>query len=372
MPDFDIIKKIEVDKTFRVASVMGKFDLSSNKIEEKFKGSIDFTDNWQVGLIVGRSGTGKTTIAKQLFGNAYISNYQYSAASIVDDMPKNSSIEEITKTFSSVGFSSPPSWLKPYSVLSGGEKMRVDLARAILENNELFVFDEYTSVVDRNIAKIGSLAIQKAIRSTNRKFIAVGCHFDIIEWLMPDWIFNTDTMTFQSFEGQKKNKPEISIEFRKSINFTETKQVWGIFKKYHYLRHDIAQNFKSIYLYVNEEIAGIICYYVFPNPMKKKYIKIGRLVILPDFQGIGLSSILVNYLGDIVKEEGYTLIGQTSNPAIIASRAKDKKWICTRKGRCIISTKTGSGFKSKVKTLKTGENATTSQNRITTSWIYVG
>jgi len=120
-------------------------------------------------------------------------------------MPKDCSIEEITNTFNSVGFSSPPSWLKPYQVLSNGEKMRVDLANAILQKNELFVFDEFTSVVDRQIAKIGSFATQKAIRKTGKKFIAVSCHFDIEEWLMPDWVFNTDSMTFIKHSGKKKD-----------------------------------------------------------------------------------------------------------------------------------------------------------------------
>ena len=41
---------------------------------------------------------------------------------VVDDMSKNVSIDDITKMFYSVGFGSVPSWLKPYSVLSNGEK----------------------------------------------------------------------------------------------------------------------------------------------------------------------------------------------------------------------------------------------------------
>ena len=90
--------------------------------------------------------------------------------------------------------------------------MRVDLARAMLESNELFVFDEFTSVVDRNVAQIGSFAMQKAIRKTQKKFIAVTCHHDVRDWLLPDWIFDTDTMTFQKFEGQKKNRPDINFE----------------------------------------------------------------------------------------------------------------------------------------------------------------
>lgn len=204
MPTFDIIKEVKPKQTFRVASVIGKFDLQSDHIIEQFKGNIDLPKEWQIGLIIGKSGTGKTTIAKQLFPDSYITNFQYSAETILDDMPKNCTLEQITNAFNSVGFSSPPSWLKPYSVLSNGQKMRVDLARAILDEKHFFVFDEFTSVVDRNVAQIGSFAMQKAIRKTDKQFIAVTCHFDVQDWLLPDWVFNTDTMTFQFFEGQKK------------------------------------------------------------------------------------------------------------------------------------------------------------------------
>jgi len=114
----------------------------------------------------------------------------------MDDMPADKSVTEITDLFSKVGFSSPPSWLKPYEVLSNGEKMRVELAYNMLNDKEIICFDEFTSVVDRNVAKITSVCIQKAIRKANKKFIAVSCHFDIIDWLEPDWVFDTNLMQF--------------------------------------------------------------------------------------------------------------------------------------------------------------------------------
>lgn len=206
MPSFDIVKTVNPKETFRVASVIGKFDLQSKRIEERFTGDIDIADDWQIGLIVGKSGTGKTTIAKQLFPDAYVTAFDYNAEAIVDDMPKAKSIDEITRTFNSVGFSSPPSWLKPYSVLSNGEKMRVDLASAILDEKNFFVFDEFTSVVDRNVAQIGSFAMQKAIRKTEKKFIAVTCHADVEAWLLPDWTFSTDTMMFTVHSKKKDQK----------------------------------------------------------------------------------------------------------------------------------------------------------------------
>ena len=113
-------------------------------------------------------------------------------------MPKHCTINEITNTFNSVGLGSVTSWLKPYHVLSNGEKMRVNLAYNLLSNTDLIVFDEFTSVVDRDIAKTTSLAVQKNIRRTNKKFIAISCHFDIINWLMPDWVYNTDDGSFFS------------------------------------------------------------------------------------------------------------------------------------------------------------------------------
>ena len=164
MPHFDIIRAAQPGESFRVKSVMGTYDLQTNKTTEHFVGDINLPDEWNVGLIVGRSGTGKTTIARELFGDCIIDGYDYTHESILDDMPKGASVQEICQALTSVGFASPPSWLKPYAVLSNGEKMRCDLARAILEKRDLFVFDEFTSVVDRDVAKVGSLAMQKAIR----------------------------------------------------------------------------------------------------------------------------------------------------------------------------------------------------------------
>jgi ABC-type lipoprotein export system ATPase subunit/GNAT superfamily N-acetyltransferase len=353
MPSFDIVKRSQPKKSFRVASIVGKFDLQSDAIEERFVGNIDINENWQIGLIVGKSGTGKTTIAKQLFENAYITSFEYDGECVLDDMPKDKSVDDITKAFNSVGFSSPPSWLKPYSVLSNGEKMRCDLARAILSDTDLFVFDEFTSVVDRQVAQIGSFAMQKAIRKTQKKFIAVTCHFDVEDWLLPDWVFNTDTMTFQSFEGQKKNRPEIKFEIYQSAD----KGIWKMFAKYHYLSHS-HNNAANVYVaLVNDQIAGFISVLHFPHPKVKNMKKVHRLVILPDYQGIGIGGVLLNHIGDVYMKTKQRFNITTSAPSLIYSLKKSNKWITTRLSR----TKAQS-------TSSTLGNMKTSVNRITASF----
>ena len=210
MPTFDIIRKSDIDNTFRVSKVMNDFDVKAEHSTEEFHGEIKFSDNWQIGIIVGGSGTGKSTIGRELFGDLINDDFEYKAKSVIDDMP-GKDIQEIQKMFYAVGFGSVPSWLKPYSVLSNGEKMRVDLARKML-SSDFIVFDEFTSVVDRKVARVMSIAINKAIkRYPNKKFIAIGCHFDVIEFLQPDWVFNTDKMqqVFQyPHEVNKNTKSE--------------------------------------------------------------------------------------------------------------------------------------------------------------------
>lgn len=199
MPSFDIIKKNKIEKTYRVAYIMSAFDVKPEHSNEHFKGNVEIPDKWNIGVIVGASGTGKSTIAKELFGDILITSFDYNKKSVVDDMPRSASMDDISKMFYSVGFGSVPCWLKPYSVLSNGEKMRVDLARALLEK-DVVCFDEFTSVVDRDVAKTACLAINRAVKRKDKRFIAISCHYDILEWLEPDWVFDTNSM--KSFFGQ--------------------------------------------------------------------------------------------------------------------------------------------------------------------------
>ena len=206
MSTFNIVKTSKIPDSFKTNYVKSQFDLDLNEIKETFSGTIDLNFDWSVGVIVGASGTGKSTIAKEIFGE--FEKFEYNDQPIIDAIRTKKNVSEITAVLNRVGFSSPPSWLKPYGVLSNGEKMRVDLAQALLSETEIIVFDEFTSVVDRQVAKIGSYAIQKHIKKHNdKKFVAVSCHYDVLEWLQPDWVFDTNKMVFfcQNTKDQNYN-----------------------------------------------------------------------------------------------------------------------------------------------------------------------
>ncbi len=58
--------------------MVGSFTLCDVKLEKHFRGSLPIEGiDWQVGAIIGRSGSGKTSIAKQLFPDAYIRGFEY-------------------------------------------------------------------------------------------------------------------------------------------------------------------------------------------------------------------------------------------------------------------------------------------------------
>lgn len=103
---------------------------------------------------------------------------------------------------SAVGLGNVPAWLRPFGALSNGEQYRAGLARLICDAPDKVVIDEFTSVVDRQIAQIGAAAFAKSWRrTTGKQIVLLSCHYDVVEWLQPDWVYDTRTG-----EVKKKSK----------------------------------------------------------------------------------------------------------------------------------------------------------------------
>jgi len=196
---FEFSYKTEPKQSFRVKSLQGQYDLEEKEIVQKFSGNYKLPENWNIGLIVGNSGSGKTSIAKDVFGE--FSKINWDNESIIENFNNSLSMEQITYALGSVGFNSVPYWLKSFNVLSNGEKSRVELARMALEQ-DLIVYDEFTSLVDRDVAKSMSNSVQKLFRKLKKQLVAVTCHHDVIEWLQPDWVYDTDKKEFIAGKSQ--------------------------------------------------------------------------------------------------------------------------------------------------------------------------
>lgn len=53
MPHFDIVKKTNIDDTFRVSKIKADFDIKSEHVNEHFVGDINLPKKWNIGVIVG-------------------------------------------------------------------------------------------------------------------------------------------------------------------------------------------------------------------------------------------------------------------------------------------------------------------------------
>ncbi len=348
-----------VYRSFRVEQVAGMFDLSLEaKLKRRISVELPPADRaWKIGLIVGPSGSGKSTLARHLFPGCVYSPRDWPADRAVVDAFGGLPIKQIIRLLTAVGFSSPPSWVKPYHVLSTGEQFRCDLARALAgglqkdvsaeetsacgtaeaedaaaDNGQasgaeagvaggekpLVVFDEFTSVVDRTVARVVAAAVSKGIREgwIGCRFVAVTCHYDVAEWLEPDWVIDMSTgrMTPGFFR-----RPPIELEL-----FRASRRAWTLFAPHHYLSGSLspmAQCFlacwegRPVAFCATLALAG-----------RRKRRRISRLVTLPDFQGIGIGSAMLRAVAEYHRALGERVNITTGHPAMIAHLRRSNHW----------------------------------------------
>lgn len=205
------------------------------------------------------------------------------------------------------------------------------------------------------MAQIGSAAVAKSVRRAGRKLIAVGCHYDVIDWLDPDWIVEMPSGTFT--RRLLRRRPAIELEIVRV-----DKAAWTIFRQSHYLSGSLHAGSKCFAaLYAGRPVAFTAVLF-FPHNSRPGWRE-HRTVCLSDFQGIGIGNRMSEFVAGLFAATGKPYRSVTANPAMVAHRCKSKNWKMTRKPS-INSHLSSSG--------KTGQNQTQAINRFTTSFEYVG
>jgi GNAT superfamily N-acetyltransferase len=279
---------------------------------------------WKIGLIVGPSGSGKTSMGRKIFGPEafYEPNGWPADKPIIDAIAPKGDFNAVTGALAAVGLGSVPAWLRPYPILSNGEKFRADLAKIICEAPPQVVVDEFTSVVDRQIAKFGALAFQKSWRRTSGQCVLLSCHYDIVEWVEPDWVFDTSTGVYSGRGLWHRPKFDLKI-------WQTNWRYWHLFEPHYYLKlpHMIAAaNFVGV---VDGELVAHLA--VGPRPGAKD-VRASRMVVMPEWQGAGIGMRFLNticeaYLqGNNLYGRKMTTLFHTSHPGLCEGLRRDKKW----------------------------------------------
>lgn len=313
--------------SYRAARVKSLFNAENGCNFDLAIENVDLSGEWSIGVVVGASGSGKTSIGKQIFGENKIVNLSDGWSNdkpIVDDIAPDGDFNRVTGLLSSVGLGDVPAWLRPFRVLSNGEQFRAGLARLICERPKETVVDEFTSVIDRQIAKIGAQAFQKAWRRENPsgKVVLLTPHYDVLDWLQPDWIIDTNTKTFE--RGKPRPRPSIELEIRK-VNGS----YWRYFEPHYYLKlpRPIAAEY-----FVGTVGGELACHVAICPWFHLKGYRATRLVTMPEWQGVGVGTRFLDAIaqyhleGNGRKGKRLQTYFHTSHPQLCSALRRSPKW----------------------------------------------
>lgn len=360
MQTYELTLQSQPSNSFRCNKAADSLDIDvSKKLTHHFKVSADVTSDFSIGLIVGASGSGKTTLAKQIWGDEVFNEKLDMSRPVIDQFPKSWKYDECAKALSGVGLTSVPCWIRPAHTLSNGQRARAEAALQ-MASDEFIVIDEWTSVVDRTVAKVMSHCVAKNARRNNKRVVLLSCHYDVAEWLQPDWIIDCNKQTYTEHRGSLRKRQE-KLEF--SIREVD-RSTWKYFSKYHYLSDKLPGG--KLYTYGLFEGDNQIGFQCFANYVpKRKNIKewiyhSNRTVIHPDYAGFGLGIKLINETSALMKQKpNMRVMAKFSSVPIYKSMIKQNCWQLKEIRRDVNVSKMGGGalghrdkggFRHKVKT----------------------
>lgn len=280
-------------------------------------------EDWQIGVIVGPSGSGKSLLGAEAYGAGRLWQPAWPGdAPIIDCIGAGGDFDAAASALSAVGLGDVPAWLRPYSVLSNGEEFRADLARLVAERPALAVVDEFSSVVDRQIAQIGAAAFARAWRRGPGRTVLLSCHYDILDWLQPDWVFDTRGGVLE--RGAVRQKPRIELDI-----FQTNWQFWPLFEPHHYLK---APQMVAATCYVGAVGGEAVAHVAFSTRPGLVEARACRMVVLPEWQGAGVGMRFLNAVCQRWLEGGNRFnkpmptLFHTSHPGLCATLRRDRRW----------------------------------------------
>jgi GNAT superfamily N-acetyltransferase len=212
--------------------------------------------------------------------------------------------------------------MRPYHVLSTGEKFRADMARRLGDSATV---DEFTSVVDRNVAASCANSIRRYVDQKGLTgLVFASCHYDIIEWLRPDWIFDTNTNRMVGRGSERR--PEIVLEMLPC-----GAEAWAMFRNHHYLDGNLNKSSRCWLFTWNDTPIGFTSAVTLPSGTLKRAWREHRTVVLPDFQGLGLGVRISDATAEVFVRDGCRYFSKTAHPRMGEYRNRSPLWKPTTK-----------------------------------------
>lgn len=329
MQNFELTLASPVSTSFRATKAANSLDIDVDKKSiHHFQVKADIESPYNIGLIVGASGSGKTTLAKHIWAEKCFEELLQLDKPIIEQFSETMTYDECAEMLCGVGLTSVPCWIRPAYTLSNGQKARAECALQMArKDSDIIVIDEWTSVVDRTVAKVMSYCIQKHARKTGKRIVLLSCHYDVIEWLNPDWVIDANKQSYTNRRSLWQSYQRIE-----QLNFQiyETnRSAWKYFSRYHYLSDSYPGGYTRTYgMFVDDNQIGFQCFanYVPHRKGTKMILHSNRVVIHPDYCGFGLGLRMTNACSEQLVKEGYEIYAKFSSVPMYNARKKSDKW----------------------------------------------
>jgi len=154
--------------------------------------------------------------------------------------------------------------------------------------------------------------------------VVAACHYDIIDWLQPDWVYEPATTSFQWRLLRQRPSLDIAVE-------KVDRALWHVFAPFHYLTNHVRKGAKFYALFVDGSPASIVATLRRPHPKAKNIMGISRAVTLPDWQGLGLQFVLLEKIGMAFRAIGERLRIYPAHPAFVRSFQRSPQWKQTKR-----------------------------------------
>ena len=313
---------------FRSIKAAQSVDLDvKEKLIHHMEITADVQSDYNVGLIIGASGSGKTTMAKEMFGPACFDEMLDSSKPIIEQFRKSMSYDECAAALTGIGLSQVTSWVKLAGALSNGQKARAEAALQMTSLRPFVVIDEFTSVVDRNVAKAMAHCVQKFARKFNKKITLISCHYDVADWLNPCWIIDCNAETYTDRRSLWRSfirSEDLNFEIAKCHRST-----WKRFSKYHYLSHRLpGGHIETFGLYLDGKQIGFQCFanYVPTRKGKVRMMHSNRTVIHPDYVGFGAGIRLIDITSQMMVDNGFIVAAKFSSIPVYKAMKRNPFW----------------------------------------------